>query len=161
MCYNCFCMTQKIPACKNKIMTKRGLIGMIILGIFGFLLIVGIGAGIYFYNYHVFKEFRICVGEGEETPIPCESQKDCLDMMNFSSDAIDGAPVFVKESFYNILESAVYCEESCFIGMIRGIDYESGNIEELESCENEEEEFVMKIRGKEGIEILKWMKNKA
>ncbi len=49
---------------------KKGLVGMIILGVFVFLLVAGIGAGIYFYNYYVFKEVRICIGEGVESPMP-------------------------------------------------------------------------------------------
>jgi hypothetical protein len=143
-------------------MKKRGLIGKIILGIFGFLLIIGLGAGIYFYNFHVFKEIRICVGGGENTMIPCNTREDCINVMreaDLDFSVLDGAPDFIVKNFNDILESAVYCEESCFVGNVRGIDYESGEIEGLESCLDGEEEFVMEIHGKEGIEILKWMKS--
>ncbi len=78
--------------------------------------------------------------------------------MNFSDDMTRGAPVFVKENFDGILESVVYCEGNCFVGKVRGVDYETGNLQDLESCNDGEDEFVMKIKGKEGLEILKWMK---
>ena len=141
-------------------MRQRGLIGVIILGVFVFLLVVGIAAGIYFYNFHVFKEIRMCVAEGEDTGYPCNSQEECLDLLNFSDDAVDGAPVFIRDNFENLLSSAVYCEDTCFVGMIRGINYESGDIEGLESCLDGEKEFLMEIRGKEGLEILKWMRGR-
>ncbi len=140
-------------------MKKRGLFGMIILGAFAFLLIAGVGAGIYFYNYYVFKEIRVCVGEGENYFLPCESQEDCLAALNFSNDVIKDAPALIRENFDNILDEAVYCESTCFAGEVRGINYETGSIEDLDSCENGEEEFVMEIRGKDGMEILKWMKS--
>jgi hypothetical protein len=147
--------------CALNLMKKRGLFGMIILGAFALLLIAGVGSGIYFYNYYVFKEIRVCVGEGENYFLPCESQADCLAALNFSNDAIKDAPVFIREKFDSILDAAVYCESTCFAGKVRGIDYETGSIEDLANCEDGEEEFVMEIRGSEGIEILEWMKESA
>jgi len=140
---------------------KRGLIGMIILGVLGFLVVVGVVAGVYFYNFYVFKEVRACVGEGEDTMIPCEVREDCLEIFNVSTEEIKGAPDFIRVGFDNILESAIYCEGTCFVGMVRGFDAESGNLEWLEECEEGEKEFVMEIRGKEGLEALKWMKSKS
>ena len=134
---------------------------MIILGVVGFFVLTAIGAGIYFYNYYVFKEIRVCVGEGEDFGFPCDSRADCLDLLNFDDNAVEGAPPFIKASFEDILNSAVYCEGNCFVARIRGIDYETGNLQELDSCLEGEEEFVMEIRGKEGLEILEWMKNRT
>ncbi len=142
-------------------MEKKGLVEMIILGILGFLLIVVIGAGIYFYNYHVFKEIRVCVGEWQDTQFPCETRKNCLDAMNFSNKAVEGAPDFVVKNFEDILDAVVYCDGNCFAGVVRGIDYASGELENLEGCESEEDEFIMEIDGRNGLEILKWMKSRS
>lgn len=143
---------------------KRGIVGIIILGVLGFLLIVGLSAGIYFYNFHVFKELRVCIGESQDVLIPCEVRQDCLDFMetngvNFS--ALDEVPDFMRVKVNEILEKAVYCEETCFVRELRGIDLEGGGIEVLDSCLKDEDEVVMEIRGKEGIEVLKWMKEKG
>ena len=137
------------------------MVGWIILGVIAFLLLVAGIAGFYFYNFYVFKEIRACVEEGEDLKIPCENRQICLDLMienGADFDAVNGAPDFVRENFEAILNEAIYCENTCFVGKVRGIDYESGDLLELESCEEGEAEFVMEIRGKEGLEILNWMK---
>lgn len=141
---------------------KRGLVGIIILGVLGFLLVVGIGAGIYFYNYYVFKEVRACIGEGVDSKIPCDVRQDCVDLMveqGMDISVLDGAPDFVRENFDAILGEAIYCDGSCFVGEVRGIDYETGELVELERCLDGENEFVMEVRGREGIEILQWMRD--
>jgi hypothetical protein len=142
-------------------MKKSGLIGIIILSILVFFLVAGTGAAVYFYNYHVFKEVRICAGEGQDSQIPCETQRDCLDFFNFSDDMVDDAPAFIKENFNNVLDSSLYCNGSCFLGKVRGVNYETGELEELESCLDNEREILMEIRGKEGIEILQWMRKSS
>jgi len=140
------------------IMKKRGLFGMIILGTFVLLLVVGIGAGIYFYNYYVFKEVRVCVGNWEDSKFPCKSRDECLSVLNFDNEIMVDAPSLIKNNFDNILDGAVYCEGSCFVGKIRGVDYENGEIGNVE-CVEGEDEFVMEIRGRDGLEILKWMRS--
>lgn len=139
-------------------MKKRGLIGVIVLSVLGALLAAGAGTGVYFYKYHVFEEVRACVGNWEDTMFPCQIREDCLAAVNFNNVSLDGAPNFVKENFENILNSVVYCEGNCFVGKIRGINYETGELEGLEGCEEGEDEFVMEIHGDEGLEILNWIK---
>ena len=78
--------------CVLLFMEKKGLFGMIILGIFVFLLVVGIGAGIYFYNIYVFKEFRVCVGNWKDSKVPCKSKNECLDILNFDNEIMTNAP---------------------------------------------------------------------
>ena len=138
-------------------MRKRGLIGWIILGIFGVLILIGIGAGIYFYNFYTFKEIRVCVGDAENLKLPCRTTEDCLSMFDYESQLKD-APDFAKDEIANIVNEAVYCNNTCFVRKVRGINLESGEIEMLDSCLNGEDEFVIEIRGKEGLEILNWMK---
>jgi len=144
------------------LMKKHGGILMIVGIVFAIFMLIGVGAGIYFYNFYVFKEIRVCVGEGEDSMIPCNTREDCINLMRevgLDFSIMEGAPDFVNENFNNILETAVYCEGSCFVGSVRGVNYESGEVEGLESCLDGEGEFVIKIRGKEGLEILRWMKD--
>ena len=130
-----------------------------ILGVvFLVVIILAIGTGIYFYNFHVFKTVRICVGEGVDSGLFCGSGQDCLGRVEGEVDAsLDGAPDFVRENFEAVLGESIYCDETCFVREIRGLDYETGEVVWLDSCESDETEFVVEIRGKEGIEILKWM----
>lgn len=139
-------------------MEKRGLVGKIILIILGVLVLLGLIIGIYFYNFFVFKEVRICVGEGKETDLVCGSNQDCLNFVGFDESAIEGAPEVLRKTFGDVTEKAFYCDEKCFVGEIRGVDF-GGNVEELISCEDGESEFLMEIRGKDALAILKWAKN--
>ena len=43
---------------------------------------------------------------------------------------------------------------------VRGVDYETGELAALDSCDVGEVESVVDIRGKEGIEILKYLKGR-
>ena len=140
-------------------MEKRGGVLMVIGIVFAVLILIAAGAGIYFYNYHVFKEVRVCIGESENTYVPCVAREDCLEMFNISLDVLVDSPEFVMETAGDVLDKAVYCEDTCFVRMVRGINFVSGELEVLESCEGNEEEVVMEVRGKEGLEILDWMKS--
>lgn len=132
------------------------IVGIVIL----VLVVLIVGAGIYFYNYYVFEKVRVCVGEGVDSEVSCVSVLDCADLVReqwLDIDLID-APDFVRENFQKVFDEAVYCDETCFVKDVRGIDYETGELGKLESCDVGEVEFVMEIRGKEGLEVLKWMK---
>ncbi len=141
-------------------MNSKGLVGKIILIVLLSLLIIGGGIAFYFYNYYVFKSARICVGEGVDSGLPCESYLDCLKYMNFSDDKLNGAPQFLKSDFDKVLRAAVNCDGTCSVGVVRGIDYKTGNLENLKNCDSDEQEFVIEIKGKEGLEILRWMKSR-
>ena len=140
-------------------MEKKGgifaMIGLIIL-------ILIIGTGIYFYSFHVFKTVRICVGESSDTQVPCNVTQDCVDLAaKFGSEVdLSEIPSFVQEEFRKVADEAIYCDGTCFTKEIRGMDLEIGSLELLESCDSDEIEFKIDIRGKEGIEILKWVKEK-
>ena len=140
-------------------MDKGGLVGKIVLIVVVVLIVIA-GVVFYFYNFHVFKVVRVCVGDANNIGIPCNVTQDCLDLVleNNLSD-LDGAPSFIEENFQNILDEAVYCDGTCFAKEIRGVDAESGELVMLDSCEDGEKEFVMEIRGKEGLEIWDWMKS--
>jgi len=63
----------------------------------------------------------------------------------------------MREMSEDVLDKSVYCNSTCFIRDIRGINYETQELEMLESCYGNESEIVIEIRGKEGIEILKYL----
>ena len=136
-------------------MRKRGgvlfVIGIVIAVLVGVLLVVGI----YFYNFHVFKTVRICVGDATDSEAPCNVTQDCVDAGKELGLEVDlsNVPDFIRENFQEIFDEAVYCDGTCFVKNVRGFDYEMQEIEMLESCEIGEAEFVIEIRGKEGLEI--------
>lgn len=133
---------------------------MIIGIILAVLVLIVVGVVFYFYNYYVFEEVRVCIGEGVDSEVPCDSRGYCLEVFNISLYKIEGAPGFVMETAEGVLEKAVYCNGTCFVRNIGGIDFESGEFEMGINCGSNEEEIVIEIRGSEGIEIIKWMKSK-
>lgn len=141
-------------------MEKGGGILVIIAIILGSLVIVALGAGIYFYNFFVFKEVRLCIGEGVDSDISCVVRQDCIDALGIADVDLKDVPDFLGNKFQEILDEVVYCDETCFVKNVRGIDPETQELEELESCEGGEKEIVVEIRGKEGLEIWKWMKSR-
>ena len=141
-------------------MKKRGLIGKIILIVIIAILLVAGAAAFYFYNFHVFKTVRVCVGEVSDTGAPCENVQNCVDLAEENGMSVDlgDAPDFIRDNFDAILDEAVYCDGTCFVKEVRGIDPETQELEMLENCEDGEVEFAVDIRGKEGLEVLEWMK---
>ena len=143
-------------------MRKRGGILFVIGIVIVILVVISLIVGIYFYNFHVFKTVRICVGDVTDSMIPCSVTRDCVDAGKEFGLEVDlsDVPDFIRENFQDILDEVVYCDGTCFVKNVRGFDYESQEIEMLESCEIGEVEFAVEIRGKEGLEIWKWMKNR-
>ena len=130
-----------------------------IIGIvFAVLILLVLVAGIYFYNFHVFKTVRVCIGEGVDSQLPCEVTDDCLAMVNGLDIDVTNYPEFVRGKLEEVFDEAIYCDKSCFVRDIRGVNSESQELEMLESCYAGETEIVIEIRGKEGIEILKWLR---
>lgn len=143
---------------------KRGLVGYVILGVIFVVLLVLIIVGSYFYNFHVFKTLRVCVGDGVDTEYVCADVQDCIDAadeagIDIDSYNLDGAPEFIQEKFDEVLDEVVYCDVTCFVRDVRGVDAETQEIEMLESCEVGESEIVVEIRGKEGLAIMRYMKS--
>ena len=145
-------------------MKKSGLIGFIILIVMVVAILVVSVAGIYFYNFHVFKTVRVCVGEANDTGVGCNVTQDCFDLAEeygFDLDSeFDGAPDFILENLRGVADEAVYCDGTCFVKEVRGVNPETQELELLDSCEDGEVEFVVDIGGKEGLEVLEWMKSR-
>lgn len=145
-------------------MKKRGSVLFWIGIVFLVIVLILLGVGFYFYNYYVFETFRVCVGDGVDSEIPCVKTSDCSDIIKEQgidlTAELGGAPDFFREKFQKIFNEVVYCNESCFVKKVRGIDFETREWTGLESCDEGEKEFVVEIRGKEGLEILRWLKNR-
>jgi len=141
-------------------MKKRGGI-LLVIGIIVLVLILLVaGVAIYLYNFHVFKTVRVCVGEGQDMEYSCDVVQDCIDAYNSTSIDIDDAPEFLREKLQEILDEVVYCDTTCFVKDVRGINVETMEIEYLDSCESGETEIALDIRGKDGLEILDYIKSK-
>ncbi len=140
----------------NKILKIIGLV-VLILG----LVIVGIL--IYFYNFYVFKTFRICIGEDfNDTMIPCTSDSFCVELFKENKeikDNLEKAPEFIKEKLEEVLNAAIFCDKTCKIKNVRG--FSRDGLQEIESCNSDEKEIKFEIKGKEGIEILKYLKERG
>jgi len=136
-----------------------GKTGSIILIIFVSLVLLGIIAGAYFYNFFVFKTLRICVTDNiKDTGFNCTTSKDCYDYAKGDLNIdTSGFPDFLVSKVDEVLQIAVYCEGTCKMKEIYG-DGISGEIGSVESCNEGEEEIAIEIRGKEGLDILKLFK---
>lgn len=147
----CFCISTK----------KDGSVLLIVGIIIIVLAIFLVGAGIYFYNYYVFETARVCIGEPVNTEIPCENVQNCIDLAEENGISVDlsDAPAFIQENFQRVIDAAVYCDGTCFVKKIRGINYETLELEMLKSCEEYEVEIVAEIHGNEAIETARWMRS--
>ncbi len=144
--------------CLKRCMKKLGGV-LLIIGIIFIVLVLG--TGIYFYNFHIFGTVRLCVGEVNDIGILCEVTFDCTDLIRGEiAEDFSDAPDFIQENFQKVIEEIVYCDGNCFVRDVRGIDLETGEFEMLDSCRVEEKEIVIGIRGKDGLEIWKYLENK-
>lgn len=141
-------------------MKKVGGVLVIMAIVLGSLAVIAISAGVYFYNFHVFKEVRLCLGESTDTEFECSMVQDCFDKAdeiqtkyNFSE-----LPDFAIDLLDSLADEAVYCEDTCKVRNIRGINLETYELEDLEFCDAGEKEVVLDIRGKEGIQIWNFVK---
>lgn len=129
----------------------------VLLIIFLVILVLVAALAIYLYYFQVFKTIRFCLSqESDIIPIPCQTNQQCLDLLNSQTSidkTLEQAPDFIKSSVHEITSSLVYCYKTCRMKKIRT------NLEqELNSCLSQEKEFAIKIRGKEAIQILLFMK---
>jgi hypothetical protein len=143
---------------------KRGLIGIIILSILGVLVLGILGGAYYAYNVHVYKTVRVCLAEEWDSKFPCENTQQCIELIEQYSNSsqeikarLEGAPQFLKEKIQEAIDKGVRCDTTCIVRDLRGINKETGEFEFLESCNPGEEEIALDIRGKEALEIKKFL----
>jgi hypothetical protein len=140
-------------------MRKKGGILLIIGVILIVLIAIIAGAAFYFYNFHVFKKINICIGaDYEDLLLDCSSEADCggrfEEIRSEVGKNLEGAPLFVGERIEEVYSKAFYCDGTCKVKEIRGLE----NLEEETICLENEEEVSIEIRGKEGLALLTWMK---
>lgn len=139
--------------------SKRAVIGIIILVLLGILIVTGISTAIYFYNFHVFKEFKICISDDkiQDTKLPCSTDEFCINAIKTNITGLEqlkNLPDFLKEKSDELFKKAVFCEQTCKFKQIKGEPF----TEKIENCNLNEQEISVQIKGKEGLEILKFMK---
>ncbi|MFA5857252.1 MAG: hypothetical protein WC867_07855 [Candidatus Pacearchaeota archaeon] len=132
----------------------------IILIIFAVILVLILLISAYFYWFHVFKTMKICISEEKaDMGIPCTIKEECIDAVKKGAPEIEKAlsenPKMIKEKINEAFEESVICESTCKIKEIRGMNPN----EEIITCESGDKEVILKIRGKEVIEILSFIKN--
>jgi len=140
-------------------MDKKGGLLKIIVTVIIVLLLILAALAFYFYNFYVFKTVRVCIGDSVDTKIPCNTSQNCIDVLirNKIESDLNSAPEFVQEKFKKVINDVIYCDMTCQVKNVSGINYKTGKLEIIDKCKMGEKEIKMDIRGKEGMEILKWM----
>lgn len=103
-------------------------------------------------------KYEFFFGKDHNPYFPCDIFNKYTKGINYE-EKLGGATELVKDKISEIIDVTIYCNKTCFVRSVRGFNLESGEIEELTESFEREDEFLIEIRGKEGLEILKWMKN--
>ena len=142
-------------------MLKKGVIGTIAV-----ILIIGVigvvSAGFYFYEYFSFKTLKICVTEESvDSEMACSVQTDCLEEISEykSTEEFEELPSFIKQKLDEGISKIITCDETCKVKEVY-TNFYGEDIREFESCAEGEEEISIEIRGKEGLQLLTYLKNK-
>src|SRR3989344_4667763 len=133
---------------------KKASAGKVILIIFGILAAIVILAVIYFYNFYIFKEFRICISDEniQDTKVSCIDNKYCINTVKSNItelDKLNELPEFFKEKADELFEKAIFCEQTCKFRQVKGEPF----TEKVDNCKPNEQEILIKIRGKEGLQL--------
>ena len=129
--------------------------------VFILIVLVLVGAGVYFYNFHVFKTLRICVAdEAIDSNFSCSTQDDCLKEASLlkESDEFKELPDFIKDKFEEASREIIVCEQTCKVKKMYTNFYEEGS-KEFDSCAEGEKEISVELHGKEGLKLFGYFKN--
>ena len=112
----------------------------------------------YFYYFHVFKTLTVCISDtSEDTQIPCTSNQECVQSFKENTpdiqQAISTGPEFIQQKLDEIVNQAIFCETTCKARQVRGLEFN----EEI-TCNENETPITLGIRGKEGLELLQYLK---
>ena len=136
-----------------------GKTGSIILIVLVSLILLGVIAGSYFYNFFVFKTLRICVTNNiEDSGFNCTTNEECYDYAKEDLSIDPNLPDFIVSKIDEVFRIAVYCEGTCKMREVYG-DGTGDEIGSVESCKEGEEEIIIEIKGKEGLKILSFLKD--
>lgn len=143
-------------------MNKQGGVLKILGIVFLVVVIASLIAGVYFYNFYVFKTVRVCLGEANNIMVPCNTNQDCFNILKgqIRKANLSDAPPFVQNELQKVISEATYCNKTCFVRDIRGINLKTQKFEMLNSCTTTESEIKEEINGKRGIELLMWLKER-
>lgn len=145
-------------------MGKKLMIFLIVLGV-GILL--SIGTGIYFYKFYSFKTLRVCISgsEVEDLGLPCSADSECLEVLlagiKDAGEGYDEMPDFIHAKVDEVLEKSIYCETTCKQRNVYGDLFSEQELGSLKSCEAGDEEVTLEIKGKEGVQLLSFLKERA
>ena len=139
--------------------SKKAGAGKIILIILGIIVLIIIIVAVYFYNFYIFKEFKLCISDEkiQDTKLPCSTNEFCINQVKSNITELEqlkNLPDFLKEKSDELFEKAVFCEQTCKFKQVKGEPF----TEKVNECKPNEQEISVQIRGKEGLEILKFMK---
>ena len=103
----------------------------------------------------------MCVSnEIKETGVPCSSDSECLSLLMSESETeferLDELPEFLNEKVDEVLDSALYCKDTCKVKRIYGLGL--SDIEEVVACRQDEKEIIYEIKGKEGLRMLDYLR---
>lgn len=140
---------------------KRGLFGKIFLLILIVFIVAIAGAAIYFYDYYVFKEMRVCItAEAQNIPINCSSNNDCINLLKENAtelkEKLSIMPLFMRTKTDEIFNEAFYCNVTCKAKGIYGSGF--NNTDNVQACREGEKEILIQIRGKEAIQLMDFLR---
>lgn len=122
------------------------------------IIVLLIGIGFYLYNFHVFKTVVFCVSSNyTDTNVSCTSNANCSAMFqNVNSSLVSSeTPGFIRGTAEQLINEAISCGEVTKTCQIR--PFSSNLIEADRTCVAGEKEIQIKIRGKEGIQLMKFL----
>jgi hypothetical protein len=138
------------------------LILKIILVVAGVIIVFIIGGLIYFYNFHVFKTVRMCItNEVDDSGVNCSSNQECLDIVLNKTDGlkkIPEMPKFIEDKVLELMQIAIYCDGTCKMNKTENAE---AWFVEKEKCEEGNYEVLIEIRGKEGIQIIEYLRKQG
>ncbi|MGC9309515.1 MAG: hypothetical protein ACP5D2_02350 [Candidatus Nanoarchaeia archaeon] len=139
---------------------KRGSVLLIVGIVVGILLLASVSAGVYFYKFYVFEDVEICLtNEYQNLFINCSSKQECRDYLESSSEftqaqeRLDEMPEFISSRFDEAIDKAVFCNNTCQIRKIRGMD--NNQIGQV-ACQEYDEVLRVEITGERLLEMLRY-----
>lgn len=126
--------------------------------IFLFFILILIAGFVYFYYFHTFYTFRICVKQTfNDTFVSCLNKTECWEKLDVEKRIKEiGLPQLLEEKIREAINKAIFCEETCKIREIYG----DGITQHVDSCKVNEIEVKLEIKGKEGLKLLGFLKQK-
>ncbi|MEM4703206.1 MAG: hypothetical protein QXP53_01850 [Candidatus Pacearchaeota archaeon] len=115
---------------------------------------------IYFYFFHIFYTYRVCISNNISiSNVNCSVKRDCIDyyMSEIKKESeIENLPQTFKSKLLEMIDKSVFCDSVCKAKTVYGGGF--SDIEKVESCQIDEEEILLKIHGKDGLQLFNYLK---